>query len=148
MHKYSSDVDAEILDFINKNKVATVSCAIANSPYCFSCFYSISEDGTCLIFKSSEDTKHIKILLQNNLIAGTIISPDISMAQVTGIQFEGELIPENCVDHNATHSYYARFPFAGVIPGKIWVIELTAIKYTNTVFGVKHKKNWERALVK
>ncbi len=145
---HPNTIDTEILDFITANKVATICCSDANSPYCFSCFYSATEDGTYLVFKSSEDTKHIKILLQNNLVAGTIIPPEISMAKVTGVQFEGTLITEDRADKNAGSSYYSRFPFAGVVPGKIWVIELASIKYTSTVFGIKTKKNWEKELAK
>jgi uncharacterized protein len=137
-------IQPEILDLINSNKTATICCASNNKPYCFNCFYSVLEDEGCLVFKSSESTKHMQILSENNAIAGTIIPSEFSMTKIQGIQFEGSLIDKDGVASKATRSYYLRFPFAVAMPGKLWVIELQTMKYTNTTNGIKHKLEWER----
>ena len=86
----------------------------------------------------------MKRLAENNLVAGTIIASDISMAKVEGVQFEGVRLATNDLALKATKSYYLRYPFAVAIPGKLWVLELHSIKYTNTTNGIKKKLNWER----
>ena len=140
----STAINTEIPDLITSNKTATICCSLNDKPYCFNCFYSFLEEENCIVFKSSESTKHIKILSENNQIAGTIIPPEISMAKIVGIQFEGILVEKDTIGLKATKSYYLRYPFAVTVPGKLWIIELHAIKYTNTTNGIKHKLEWER----
>lgn len=135
-------IDPEILEFIKTNKVASICCSTENKPYCFSCFYSFLEAEQSIIFKSMLDTRHIAIATENNAVAGTVISQEISMTKVTGIQFEGILIENDNVGGKASRCYYLRYPFAMAVPGKLWVVELHSIKYTNTINGVKHKKEW------
>ena len=144
--KCSTVLNTEILELITSNKIATVCCSANNKPYCFNIFYSVLEEETCIVFKSAESTTHIKILSENNQIAGTIIPSDISMTKIQGIQFEGLLVEKDNVGFKAAKSYYLRFPFAVTVPGRIWVLELHTIKYTNTTNGVKHKGSWKRAV--
>ena len=142
--KYSIAVDTEILDFITHNNIASVCCSAGNIPHCFNCFYSVLKDEVCIVFKSSIDTKHVQMLTDNNLVAGTIIASDISLAKVVGIQFEGVNIENNKMAINAVKSYYLRYPFAIAMPGRLWILEFNAIKYTSTINGLKHKLEWER----
>ena len=142
--KSSTTINKRILDFISANKIATVCCSAENKPHCFNCFYSFLEEEGCIIFKSSEGAKHIKMLAENNLVAGTIISSEISMTKIEGVQFDGVIVEKNNMILKATKSYYLRYPFAIAVPGKIWVIELRTLKYTNTTNGIKHKENWEK----
>ena len=143
IEKSPATINKEILELITNNKTATVCCSINDKPYCFSCFYSVLEDENCIVFKSSESTKHMKILLENNQVAGTIIPSEISMSKIIGVQFEGILIEKENTGLKAARSYYLRFPFAVTVPGKLWIIELHSIKYTNTTNGIKHKLEWE-----
>ena len=142
--KYSVAVDTEILDFIAHNNIASVCCSADNVPYCFNCFYSVLKDELCIVFKSSADTKHVQILADNHLVAGTVIDSDISLARVVGIQFEGVNIEDDRKAMKAAKSYYLRYPFAIAMPGRLWVLELNAIKYTSTINGLKHKLEWSR----
>ena len=137
-------ISSEITEFINSNKTATVCCTDGSKPYCFSIFYSVLADEGCLVFKSAENTTHMQILAGNNLVAGTVIASEISMAKVEGIQFEGQIIDTNTKGNKAARSYYLRYPFAVAMPGNIWVIEINSIKYTRTTNGIPHKKKWHR----
>ena len=141
----TNQIDKEILEFIATNKIASVCCAANNIPHCFNCFYSVLPTDNCLVFKSSPDSRHIKMIGENNVVAGTIISSEISLAKVQGIQFEGVVVAKGAIGMGATQSYYLRYPFAIAVPGVIWVLELHTLKYTNTTNGIKHKAEWERA---
>ena len=137
-------INPEILNLISKNNIATVCCSDNDKPYCFSCFYSTLEEDACIVFKSSDSTRHMKILAENNLVAGTIIPFENSMTKVIGIQFEGIMVEKETTGIKAAKSYYMHYPFAVAVPCKIWVIEFNSIKYTSTINGIKHKLEWER----
>jgi uncharacterized protein len=142
--KCATAINTEIIDFITNNKIATVCGAEDNKPHCFNCFYAVLKDEGCIVFKSSGTTKHMQIFSANNIVAGTIIASEISLSKIEGIQFEGVVNEKDDIGFRATKSYYARFPFALTVPGRIWVIELSTIKYTNTTNGIKHKAEWAR----
>ena len=137
-------IDKKILDFIMHNNIASVCCTADNVPYCFNCFYSVLKDEMCIVFKSSVETKHVQILADNKLVAGTIIDSDINLTKIVGAQFAGVHIENDTAITKATKSYYLRYPFAIAMPGKLWVLELNTIKYTSTINGVKRKLEWSR----
>ena len=140
-----ASINTEILNFITANNVATVCGAENNKPYCFNCFYAVLEDEACIIFKSSENTRHMEILSANNNVAGTITSSSgTSLSRVEGVQFEGIMTGKATAGLKAAKSYYLRYPFAITVPGHIWVLELHSLKYTRTVSGIKHKASWQR----
>ena len=137
-------MDKEIVDFINECKVATVCGALEDKPYCFNCYYSFMEQDGLLVYKSSFGTKHEKMLELNANVAGTIIPEQIDLATLRGIQFEGLLMKESIdITMKASSSYYLRFPFAMAVPGKIYIIELKKIKFTDNSKGFGYKQHWE-----
>ena len=138
------DIPKEILEVIKANNIATVCCCEDNKPHCFSCFYTYMEDEACIIFKSSDSSRHMQILSENNMVAGTIIPSENSMTKVIGLQFEGLMVDKDAIGSRATRVYYTRYPFAVAVPGRIWVLQLKSIKYTNTTNGIKHKLEWVR----
>jgi hypothetical protein len=139
-----ADINKEIIEFIEHNKIATVCCTAGTKPSCFNCFYSVLEEEGYLIFKSAENTTHMQVLAENKQVAGTIIASEISMAKIEGIQFEGIIADRDIIGVKATKSYYLRYPFAVTVPGRLWILELNSIKYTNTTKGIKHKSEWDR----
>lgn len=138
-------MDQEIKDFINECKVATICGTEDQQPYCFNGYYSFLEQDAYLVYKSSYNTKHEKILEQNPLVAGTIIPENIDLTTLRGIQFEGELIRETIdVTMKASSAYYLKFPFAMAVPGKLYVIALKKIKFTDNAKGFGYKNHWEK----
>jgi uncharacterized protein YhbP (UPF0306 family) len=138
-------MDKEIVDFINESKVATVCCTEDEKPYCFNCYYAFIEQECLLIYKSSYNTRHEKILESNQSVAGTIIPEQIDLTTLKGIQFEGTLLKESFdIAMKAAAVYYLRFPFAMAVPGKVYIIELKRIKLTDNSRGFGYKQHWER----
>jgi len=139
-------MDKEIVDFIAEQKVATIACIDErNAPYCFNCYYSFIEQDGFLIYKSSFNTRHEAILKQNKQVAGTIIPEQIEVATIRGIQFEGALVDETMEQAmKASASYYLRFPFAMAVPGKLYLLQLDRIKFTDNTRGFGFKQQWQR----
>lgn len=138
-------MEKEFADFIAECKVATVCCVDNGVPYCFNCYYAFIEEEGLLIYKSSLGTKHEEILKYNKIVAGTIIPEEIVLAIIRGIQYEGILLDDDFqLNLKASAAYYLRFPFAMAIPGKLYVLALSAIKYTDNTKGFGYKKQWKK----
>ena len=140
------EVDKDILEFIEEQKCANICCLKPNgTPYCFSCYFAFDNDDMMLFFKSSSDTNHIPYLLANQNIAGTILPDKLKNLIVQGIQFEGIFIlDDEVLFKKASKKYHSKFPFALMIPGKIWVVQLNTIKMTDSTKGFGTKINWQR----
>ena len=136
----------EIADFIDQNKVATVACVGDGLPYCFNCYYSFIEQEGLLIYKSSYGTRHEDIMQKNKTVAGTIIPEQIEVSIIRGIQFQGLLLNDNLeIGMKASASYYLKFPFAMAVPGKLYVLELHEIKFTDNTRGFGFKQHWKKS---
>jgi len=135
-----------ITAFIEKQKCATVSCVDAEgNPYCFSCYYAVNINEGLLYFKSSPGTNHMKMLLANPNLAGTILPDKLQLLVVKGLQFRGVLLPQQDeLAKDASRHYHIKFPFALAIPGELWAIQLTDIKMTDSTKGFGKKINWNR----
>jgi uncharacterized protein YhbP (UPF0306 family) len=139
-------MDEEIKDFLKKQKIATVCCVDEQgNPYCFSCFYSFNLQNKLLIFKSSATSRHIKLLLENPRLAGTILAEKVSVLPVAGIQFSGVLLEQPApYPLDAANAYYKRFPLALTLAGKIYFVKLETIKMTNSRTILGKKVVWQR----
>src|SRR5690606_3278984 len=103
-------IDREILDFINKYKIATVCTSAGDKPYCFNGFYAVMEKEGFLVFKSAYSTRHMEMMAQNRQLAGTIIPEKADPMLLQGIQFTGTLIDEQItLAMQASAAYYLRY---------------------------------------
>lgn len=132
-----------IQEFILKEYVLSLSTCRDNVPYAAVCFYAFDEKNAQLIFSSKEKTRHIQDALLNAQVAGTILPSRMVKGVVTGLQFSGSI--RKATDHKEINSiYYNKFPFARLIEGELWVIELQEIKMTNNKLGLKKQYEWKR----
>jgi hypothetical protein len=137
-----------IINFINKQTCANVCCSTKadNHPYCFSCFYAFNSEAGLLYFKSSKETSHSKIILENQYIAGTILPDKLNTLQIKGIQFEGIVLQDDDLyASDASTLYHQQHPMALAMPGHIWTIQLTEIKMTDNTLGFGKKIAWSRS---
>lgn len=81
------------------------------------------------------------------MVAGTIVPDSLNVLQIKGIQFLGIILP---FDHShykdASSHYHSKHLIALMMPGEIWTIKLTSIKFTDNTLGFGKKLLWERAL--
>lgn len=138
-------MDDRIISFIEEQKVATICCVDEeNKPYCFSCFFAFDEQRNFLYFKTSANTKHLPLLMQNPNVAGTIQPDKLNPLAIKGLQFTG-VMTENA-EHASAH-YYKKYPFALAMPGVVWAIQLDYIKMTDNTLSFGKKIIWERKTV-
>ena len=140
-----SDNDTIIFEFLAKQTCASI-CTVDERgfPYCFSCFYAFDINNVLLYFKSSPDSRHSQLLLKNSLVAGTVLPNKLNKIRVKGIQFEGRALTD--LSSDARHLYYRKFPFAKMVAGDIWAIQLDKIKLTDSSLVFGKKMNWKRIM--
>jgi uncharacterized protein YhbP (UPF0306 family) len=145
-HQDTIIMHPDILKFISKQTCATISCVDEQAnPYCFACFYAFHAEQVILYYKSSDDTRHSRLLRKNGKIAGTIHPDRLNKLFVQGVQFEGELLPEEHPQaQNAYVHYHKRHPYAIVKPGELWSVRIKHIKMTDSTKGFGTKLEWTR----
>ena len=139
-------MDEKIISFLKSQTNITLAVSENNIPNCANCFYAFSEKENLLIFKSKPETSHIKMALKNNKVAGTIIPDSLDKKRIQGIQFTGKFFqPMRELFSSAQNIYYKKFPYALVISGELWAIELHTIKFTDNKLGFGKKLEWKKS---
>ena len=134
-------MDKDIASYLRSEKIATVCCIDENNhPQCFNCFYSTDVEDGVLIFKSSPQSLHIRNMLQNPYVSGTILPAQPDMFSNRGLQFNG-LLATTLSKHK--RNYYAKNPAAISIPGEIYCVKLTSVKMTEKSALRSRKLTWQ-----
>mgnify|MGYP006312986759 CR=1 FL=1 len=137
------EIDQRIIKFINKHHVLTLATTKANIPYCANCFYVYSEDDNMLIFTSDFETKHIRDILDQNIVAGSIVLETNVIGKIQGIQLQGKISePKGEMLKKAKLKYLKRFPVAILMKTTLWQVELSFLKFTDNRLGFSKKLIW------
>ena len=137
--------EGKIFSFLEANTCFTLATCEENIPYCSNCFYAYDKEKKYLCFKSDSKTMHVQQGLKNMFVAGSV-TPDVPVkGKIKGIQFSGVFFQPSGEELKRTKKiYYAKFPFALVIPGNLWAIEITYIKMTDNTLGFGKKSEWKK----
>lgn len=138
------EVDKRIVAFLKAQTALTLATSFNNIPYCSSCFFAYSEADNLILFKSSENTAHIEQGLKNEKVAISVLPDKLVTGKVQGIQMAGNFSKaEGDIYSSAKKVYYKKYPFALAIPGEVWVVKPTWIKFTDNTLGFGSKLKWE-----
>lgn len=138
-------MDERILSFIKAQTSLSFATVKDDIPYCATCYYAFIPERNCLVIKSDSETQHIQQALSNNNIAGTIVPDKLLKTKVQGLQFQGKfVVPEKEMLSDAKAVYYKKYPFALAIPGDLWLLELTSLKFTDNTLGFGKKLKWNK----
>ncbi len=143
-------VQTSIKDFLSQNKISTV-CFVDQElkPYCINCFYVYDEESNALVFKSSYGTKHDVLVKPGAAVAGTVVPESVSVLSLKGIQFSGQLMdPKEMDQYKLSSRYVKEFPMSLALPGYVWAVKLSFLKYTDNTLGFGNKTIWEAAETK
>ena len=85
----------------------------------------------------------MKLIKKHPVIAGTILPDKLPLLGVKGIQFEGLVLSfADRLSELGSKCYHRKYPFALVIPGEVWVIQLLNMKMTDSSKGFGKKISW------
>lgn len=143
-------MNTTISDFLQQQTCATICCIDDNNvPYCFNCFYAFEPAESLIYFKSSEKSHHTSLLESNPVVAGTILPDKLNKLATRGVQWQGEILDaSHPLSITAADFYHSRIPLARAIIGKVYVIQLSAIKMTDSHLGFGRKHIWTREEIK
>ena len=140
----SNITEKRIIDFFKAHHVLTLATCTNNEPYCANCFYTYLEKENYLVFSSDEDTKHIKDVRENNLVAASVVLETTTIGKIQGLQIKGRLIEAKTDELKlAKKAYLTQFPFAILKSTKLWVLKISYIKMTDNRLGFGEKLIWE-----
>jgi uncharacterized protein YhbP (UPF0306 family) len=140
-----NSIDKKIIEFVNSHHVLTLATSTNNVPYCCNAFYTYLESENILVFTSNEETKHIKDVRINNIVAGSIVLETSIVGKIQGIQFQGLMFePKDDLLKKAKIKYLKKFPFAILMNTQLWVVDLSFLKLTDNRLGFGKKIIWEK----
>lgn len=128
-------MDTRISKFISNNKLLALSVIDDTSNdicvYTASCYYAFCIDSFSLIFKSSADSKHIKLAIKFPK-CGVNIAKDGALKTLQGVQIKAHF-KHATAEQKAL--YYKTFSYAKLGLGEVFSLEILWAKYTdNSLF--------------
>jgi uncharacterized protein YhbP (UPF0306 family) len=139
------EFDRRIADFLCAHHVLTLASTVDDNPWCASLFYAYIAEEHLLVFTSETHTRHVKDMMENNLVAGAVVLETKRVGILRGVQFQGRIQkPAGTLAGRAKRAYLARFPYALLKPAPLWVIVLQTVKFTDNRLGFGKKIYWER----
>ena len=102
-----------------------------------SLFYAYDADKLCFVVASSDETLHVKHILQNPAVAGNILLETDEVGRIQGLQFRG--IMQELHDDSLKKLYFKTFPYALAMLPKLWQIEVDYFKLTDNRLGFGKK---------
>ncbi len=127
----------KITAFIAKHHV--MSLATTNNAELSVCslFYAYDTDKLCFVVASSDETLHVKHVLQNSAVAGNILLETDEVGKIQGLQFRGTM--QESHDKELKKLYFKTFPYALAMLPKLWQIEVDYFKLTDNRLGFGKK---------
>jgi len=100
-------------------------------------------DMTCnsFVVASSDETTHVKNILQNPKVAGTVVLETKIVGKIEGLQFRGEFLPLE--EKSLKQLYFKNFPYALAMNPKLWQIKIDYFKLTDNTLGFGKKIIWK-----
>ncbi|HAW3616723.1 hypothetical protein [Escherichia coli] len=135
----------EICQFINRERVLTLSVAAEGMVWSASCFYQFQEEQMVLYLMSDINSRHSQLMLKAPIVSGTIISSVKSMMSMKGMQYLAHITPLCAEEEQQARNFYCkRYPISRVMDLKIWQLQLMEIKFTQRFMGMKRCLHWLR----
>ncbi len=128
--------------FLAKHHLLSLATVADNAPQSASLFYAFDAENVGFIVASDMKTEHIRNVLVNDKISGTVALETDVVGKIEGIQFKGLM---RAISQKEGALYFKRFPYARVMDPQLWQIELADVKLTDNRLGFGKKLYWQRA---
>ena len=136
----SCDLD-KIDTFLQEHHVLSLATCSQSELSSCNLFYVYDKDTNSFIVASSEDTNHIQHILQNSLVAGTVVLETKTIGKIQGVQFKGEFV--GLEESSLKKLYFKTFPYALAMNPKLWQIKINYFKMTDNRLGFGKKIIWQ-----
>lgn len=131
----------KIEGFLDKHHVLSLATYADGELSSCSLFYAYDKTSTSFIVASSDDTTHIRHIIQNPSVSGTVVLETKTVGKIQGVQFRGEV--SVLEDESLKKLYFKTFPQAALMSPKLWVIKVNYFKMTDNTLGFGKKIIWQ-----
>lgn len=135
-----SDLD-KIESFLDKHHVLSLATYSEDEISSCSLFYAYDKTSTSFVVASSDDTTHIRHIMKNPSVSGTVVLETKIVGKIQGVQFRGEF--SVLEDEDLKKLYFKTFPQAALMSPKLWVIKVNYFKMTDNTLGFGKKIIWQ-----
>lgn len=127
--------------FLAKHHLLSLATSAENVPQSASLFYAYDAEKVSFIVASDIKTEHIRNVLLNDIVSGTVALETDEVGKIEGIQFKARMYR---LTHKEGALYFKAYPYAKVMNPELWRIELQHIKLTDNRLGFGTKLLWQR----
>jgi len=129
--------------FIEKHHLLTLA-TYGERLWCCSMFYAYDPEQKAFIVASDPLTEHMRNVVHNKEVAGTIALETKIVGKIEGIQFSAQMFQSDAGGDKTL--YFKRFPYALAMNPTLWKIELNEAKMTDNRLGFGKKISWKRSV--
>lgn len=138
----TSRIPENIWKFITQQHVVTITTVAAGDIWSACLFYATYDAKQHLYVLTEETTRHGRLMVENDIVSGTIHNNTREVKQIQGVQFKGVITRLEAAEATTgCQCYQQQFPIASSLPSHpIWKIVPTEVKFTDNtvVFGSKY----------
>ncbi|EKT61513.1 YhbP family protein [Providencia sneebia] len=131
--------------YLSRQHVFSLFTSHNNDIWSASCYYAFDAQLMSLFFMTDAASRHGKLMLTNQRVAGTISAQTKTVSQIQGIQFIGDVIVLDENRQQQAHEFYCRrFPIALTAKLPVWRLDFQEVKMVNNKLGFGTKLYWQR----
>jgi uncharacterized protein YhbP (UPF0306 family) len=134
----------KITSFLDEHHVMSLATSSNERLSVCNLFYTFIKEEKIFIVASSDDTTHIKDILLNPNIAGSVVLESKNISKIQGLQFRG--VFQTLKDDSLKKNYFKAFPYALAMNPKLWQIKVDFFKLTDNTLGFGKKIIWQESL--
>lgn len=131
----------KIDSFLQKHHVLSLCSTDGIDLSACNLFYAFDMTCNSFVVASSDETTHVKNILQNPKVAGTVVLETKIVGKIEGLQFRGEFLPLE--EKSIKSLYFKHFPYALAMNPKLWQIKVNYFKLTDNTLGFGKKIIWK-----
>lgn len=139
--KVQTMMDLKILDFIGQNHLLSLSTIDDDGVYVANCYYAFDTENLTFLIKSDKTSKHIQLAQKNPKIGITIAKDHQNLSLLKGLQIKALFKDASLMQKEI---YYSHFPYAKLIKGDIFALEIQWAKYTDNKLLLNQKLFYQK----
>ncbi|MBF0786177.1 hypothetical protein E4T80_11970 [Muribacter muris] len=132
-----------IANFLRKKYLCTLCCTENNQPWANTFYYYFDNDNNRLLYISSDQTLHGRVMKKNPNVAGTIFTPTRFNPSLQGLQFTGQAKMLEGEDAEIAKTLYKRdYQHYLIDELPVWEVRLEFARLIDHSLGLFSTMEW------
>ncbi|MEA1891593.1 MAG: pyridoxamine 5'-phosphate oxidase family protein [Campylobacterota bacterium] len=126
--------------FLEKHHVMSLATSDEESLHVCNLFYVFDIQNHSFIVASGDETTHVRHILKNPDVAGSVVLETKTVGKIQGVQFNAAAT--SLKSSALKKLYFKTFPYALAMNPKLWQIKVNYFKLTDNRLGFGKKIIW------